>query len=193
MIAGGAAGVATFMVTGAGLVATPSPGSIFAYMAVTPKGGCFGVLARHRHRRRGHPSPSPRLLLGFGRSRRDRRTRPATGGRGADAATVAGGPSRSPAAPPPRRPEPCPRINGKRHPQGRRRLRRRHGQQRDARQPAAQAAQGPAVTVEHTPVNSIPADADVVVCHPGLAARARVERPGQGRSCRSRCSSATRR
>jgi mannitol PTS system EIICBA or EIICB component len=36
--------VLTFMVTGAGLVATPSPGSIFAYMAVTPKGGYFGVL-----------------------------------------------------------------------------------------------------------------------------------------------------
>jgi PTS system mannitol-specific IIC component len=44
MIAGGASGVLTFMVTGAGLVATPSPGSIFAYMAVTPKGGYFGVL-----------------------------------------------------------------------------------------------------------------------------------------------------
>jgi PTS system mannitol-specific IIC component len=44
MIAGGATGVLTFMVTGAGLVATPSPGSIFAYMAVTPKGGYFGVL-----------------------------------------------------------------------------------------------------------------------------------------------------
>ncbi len=29
------------------------------------------------------------------------------------------------------------------------------------------------VTVEHTPVNSIPADADVVVCHEGLADRAR--------------------
>ncbi|MFI5486112.1 mannitol-specific PTS transporter subunit IIC [Micromonospora echinaurantiaca] len=43
MIAGGAAGVSTFMVTGAGLVATPSPGSIFAYFAVTPKGGWFGV------------------------------------------------------------------------------------------------------------------------------------------------------
>ena len=28
------------------------------------------------------------------------------------------------------------------------------------------------VQVEHTPVNSIPADADVVVCHEGLAARA---------------------
>ena len=30
--------------------------------------------------------------------------------------------------------------------------------------------------MEHTPVNSIPADADVVVCHAGLAARARVDR-----------------
>lgn len=34
-----------------------------------------------------------------------------------------------------------------------------------------------AVTVEHTPVNSIPADADVVICHQGLAARARVSAP----------------
>ena len=45
MIAGGMAGVFTFLVTGAGLVATPSPGSIFAYLAVTPKGGYFAVLA----------------------------------------------------------------------------------------------------------------------------------------------------
>ncbi|GAA0936189.1 PTS mannitol transporter subunit IICB [Virgisporangium aurantiacum] len=45
MIAGGAAGVSTFMVTGAGLVAAPAPGSIFAYIAVTPKGGWFGVAA----------------------------------------------------------------------------------------------------------------------------------------------------
>lgn len=44
MIAGGASGVLTFIVTGAGLVATPSPGSIFAYMAVTPRGAHFGVL-----------------------------------------------------------------------------------------------------------------------------------------------------
>ncbi|MET8090285.1 PTS mannitol transporter subunit IICB [Micromonospora sp. NPDC005220] len=44
MIAGGAAGVGTFVITGAGLVATPSPGSIFAYLAVTPKGGHFGVI-----------------------------------------------------------------------------------------------------------------------------------------------------
>jgi PTS system mannitol-specific IIC component len=44
-VCGGAAGILTFMVTGAGLVATPSPGSIFAYLAETPRGGYAGVLA----------------------------------------------------------------------------------------------------------------------------------------------------
>ncbi|MDP9844393.1 PTS mannitol transporter subunit IICB [Streptosporangium lutulentum] len=45
VIAGGAAGILVFIATGAGLVATPSPGSIFAYLAVTPRGGWFGVIA----------------------------------------------------------------------------------------------------------------------------------------------------
>jgi PTS system mannitol-specific IIC component len=44
-IAGGATGVLVFSITGAGLVATPSPGSILAVLAVTPKGGYFGVVA----------------------------------------------------------------------------------------------------------------------------------------------------
>lgn len=44
-IAGGATGIAVFLATGAGLVATPSPGSIFAYVAQTPRGGWFGVYA----------------------------------------------------------------------------------------------------------------------------------------------------
>jgi mannitol PTS system EIICBA or EIICB component len=44
-IAGGAAGILVFIVTGAGLVATPSPGSVFAYAAETPKGAWFGVFA----------------------------------------------------------------------------------------------------------------------------------------------------
>jgi mannitol-specific phosphotransferase system IIBC component len=35
------------------------------------------------------------------------------------------------------------------------------------------------ITVEHTPVNSIPADADVIVTHQGLADRARVSAPGK--------------
>ncbi|GAA3464773.1 mannitol-specific PTS transporter subunit IIC [Saccharothrix longispora] len=45
VITGGAAGVLTFSIFDAGLVATPSPGSIIALMAVTPKGGHFGVIA----------------------------------------------------------------------------------------------------------------------------------------------------
>ncbi|OQA17666.1 MAG: PTS system mannitol-specific EIICBA component [Chloroflexi bacterium ADurb.Bin360] len=43
--AGGILADLWFVITGAGLVATPSPGSIFAYLAVTPKGQHFFVLA----------------------------------------------------------------------------------------------------------------------------------------------------
>jgi len=42
-ILGGMAGILTFLVTDTGLVATPSPGSIFAYIAVTPRGNYFGM------------------------------------------------------------------------------------------------------------------------------------------------------
>jgi PTS system mannitol-specific IIC component len=43
-IAGGFAADLWFTITNAGLVATPSPGSIFAYLAVIPKGQHFAVL-----------------------------------------------------------------------------------------------------------------------------------------------------
>lgn len=39
VIAGGISGVFTYSILGAGLVATPSPGSIFALLAMTPRGG----------------------------------------------------------------------------------------------------------------------------------------------------------
>lgn len=42
--AGGIVADMWFVITGAGLVATPSPGSIFAEIAMTPKGAHFGVL-----------------------------------------------------------------------------------------------------------------------------------------------------
>lgn len=42
-IAGGVAGTATFSLFNAGLVAPPSPGSIFAYIAMAPKGGMFAI------------------------------------------------------------------------------------------------------------------------------------------------------
>jgi PTS system mannitol-specific IIC component len=45
MIAGGMAGIATFMAFDAGLTAGPSPGSIFAYLALTPPGNHLGVIA----------------------------------------------------------------------------------------------------------------------------------------------------
>jgi PTS system mannitol-specific IIC component len=45
MWAGGISANFVFVITHAGLVATPSPGSIFAYLAVMPKGAAFGVLS----------------------------------------------------------------------------------------------------------------------------------------------------
>ncbi|WP_141433188.1 PTS mannitol transporter subunit IICB [Bacillus sp. 03113] len=45
VIAGGISGVFTFTIFHAGLVAVPSPGSIFALMAMTPRGGYLGVIA----------------------------------------------------------------------------------------------------------------------------------------------------
>lgn len=45
MILGGVAGITTFQLFNAGLVAGPSPGSIFAYLALTPKGNFIGVIS----------------------------------------------------------------------------------------------------------------------------------------------------
>jgi PTS system mannitol-specific IIC component len=45
MIAGGMSATATFVLMHAGLVATPAPGSIFAYIAMAPKGGLVPVLS----------------------------------------------------------------------------------------------------------------------------------------------------
>ncbi len=71
MIAGGASGVLFFIITGAGLVATPSPGSIFACMAVTPRGGHFvvilGILIAA-----GVTFAVASVLLGFGRLESDK-------------------------------------------------------------------------------------------------------------------------
>jgi len=43
-MAGGMAGVGTALITHSGLVGPPAPGSIFAYIAVTPRGGLVSVL-----------------------------------------------------------------------------------------------------------------------------------------------------
>jgi mannitol PTS system EIICBA or EIICB component len=69
-IAGGFSGIAVFSVTGAGLVASPSPGSIFAYLAETPRGGYFGVLAGVVVAAAVSFAVGS-LLLGFGRGEKD--------------------------------------------------------------------------------------------------------------------------
>ena len=45
VIAGGATGVLTNVVLGGGLIAPPSPGSVFALLAMTPKGGFVATIA----------------------------------------------------------------------------------------------------------------------------------------------------
>jgi PTS system mannitol-specific IIC component len=45
MIAGAATGITVFSALGAGLVAGPSPGSIFSYLALTPRGNFVGIIA----------------------------------------------------------------------------------------------------------------------------------------------------
>ena len=45
MIAGGMTGIITFELFDLGLVAGPSPGSIFSYLALTPRGNFLGVMA----------------------------------------------------------------------------------------------------------------------------------------------------
>jgi len=69
-IAGGMSGVAIFSVTKVGLVATPSPGSIFAYLAETPKGNYFGVLLGVAVSA-GVSLAVASALLGFGRTAED--------------------------------------------------------------------------------------------------------------------------
>jgi mannitol PTS system EIICBA or EIICB component len=45
VVAGGLSADTVFVLTGAGLVATPSPGSVFAQIAMAPRGGLFPVLS----------------------------------------------------------------------------------------------------------------------------------------------------
>jgi len=69
-ICGGAAGIGWFEATGAGLVASPSPGSIFAYAAETPRGGYFAVFAGVLLAAAVSFAVAS-LLLGFGRGEKE--------------------------------------------------------------------------------------------------------------------------
>jgi PTS system mannitol-specific IIC component len=75
-ICGGAAGIGWFEATGAGLVASPSPGSIFAYAAETPRGGYFAVFAGV-FLAAAVSFAVASLLLGFGRGEKEEVAAPA--------------------------------------------------------------------------------------------------------------------
>ena len=71
-VLGGAAGVATFQLTNAGLVASPSPGSIFAYFIQTPKGfGNFAAMLAGVIIAAAVSFVVGSALLGFGRDSED--------------------------------------------------------------------------------------------------------------------------
>jgi mannitol PTS system EIICBA or EIICB component len=96
-IAGGAAGIGTFMITHAGLVATPSPGSVFAYAAETPRGSYFGnflgiVVAA------GVSFAVGSVLLGFGKLNGDEETEPEPGEEAAAEPDAEEAPAAAPAA-----------------------------------------------------------------------------------------------
>ena len=74
-IAGGAAGIATMQITGTGLVASPSPGSIFAYFIQTPKGfGNYAGMISGVVIATAVSFAVGSLLLGFGRGSDDSET-----------------------------------------------------------------------------------------------------------------------
>jgi len=114
VISGGFVGNLVFVITGAGLVATPSPGSIFAYFIETPRGGWFGVylgviLATATSFAVGS------MLFGFGRLEKDKADA-APDGSAEEHATVSteadpvatGAPAPVPAAPASSSPAPLP-------------------------------------------------------------------------------------
>jgi len=87
-IAGGFAGISVFSVTGAGLVASPSPGSIFAYLTETPRGSYFGVLAGVVVAA-GVSFVVGSVLLGFGRGEEPEETEETAGADGVTAPDTA--------------------------------------------------------------------------------------------------------
>jgi PTS system mannitol-specific IIC component len=167
VIAGGASGLLVGSLLGAGLVAPASPGSIIAYFAVTPKGGYIPMIADVLVATAVSFAVAA-ALFGFGRGAKDDLaieaepgtvTTPMDSTSGAAAgATTTAVVTRS--------------ING-----------------RDVKHLtiACDAGMGSSVMVasamkkklapygvevSHTPVNSIPADAQLILCHSGLLDRA---------------------
>ena len=145
-MAGGAAGVGTALITGAGLVAPPAPGSIFAYLAVTPRGGYVGVLAAIVVAA-GVSFVVASALLGFGRAKEPVAAEP-----------VATPVDEAPAGPVTSLVVACDAGMGSSVMLA--------SQMRKRLEPYG-------VTVEHKSISEIPPDARLVLTHTDLAARAR--------------------
>ncbi|MFC4565677.1 PTS mannitol transporter subunit IICB [Nocardiopsis mangrovi] len=177
-IGGGASGILVFLLTGAGLVASPSPGSIIAVMAVTPRGGHVGVLA-------GVAAATivsfliASALLGFGRGKKaedDADTAeqgPATAGDGESAGAAADATDTDTAA------EGANTINGAQVGKVVVACDAGMGSSALLTSTLTKKLAAYSVGVSHTSVDRIPDDADVVLVHANLAERARRNAPGK--------------
>jgi mannitol PTS system EIICBA or EIICB component len=177
-IAGGMAGVGTAMITNSGLVSTPAPGSIFAYMAVTPRGGHLSVLLSIAIAA-GVAFVVGAMLLKFGRGSDvdDPALEAAIAG---DAPTGLSGAAAA---------RPAPAGNGEVAAPARPVI---SGKDVKTLMVACDAGMGSSVmlasqmrtrlkpygvTVEHMPINELPADSRLVLTHEDLADRARATAP----------------
>jgi PTS system mannitol-specific IIC component len=165
-VAGGASGVATALLLDAGLVAPPSPGSIVAYLAVTPRGGHLAVLLAVAVAAAVSFAVAA-ALLGFGRSIDEEGPAPARPGAvqvpGAmsDGAVPDGG---------------VPDGGAVRHLV----VACDSGMGSSAMLAARLRGrlEGCGVGVDHAPVDGLPPGAGLVLCHADLAGRARRTAPG---------------
>lgn len=176
-IAGGMTGVFVGGLLGAGLVSAASPGSIIAYMAVTPRGGHFAVILSVLAAA-AVSFVVASLLMGFGRKADDdvdAASAAAAGVPAADAATTA---AAAGDAAPAATTTATRSINGS-----------------DVKHlvVACDAGMGSSVmvtgamkkrlapmgvTVSHSPVNDLPPDTELVMCQSGLVERVRGIAPG---------------
>jgi PTS system mannitol-specific IIC component len=147
-IAGGMAGVGTAMITNSGLVSTPAPGSIFAYMAVTPRGGHVSVLLSIVVATAVSFAVAA-LLLGFGKSEGEQQAAPTA------AQAVPGD------------------LTGKRITKLVVACDAGMGSSVMLASQLRKRLEPYGVTVEHKPINEIPPDAELVLTHADLAERAR--------------------
>ncbi|MDR2490611.1 MAG: PTS mannitol transporter subunit IICBA [Spirochaetaceae bacterium] len=164
MMGGGFTGVLVLSILGGGLIAPASPGSIFAELMMTPKGAYFaniaGILAG------GAVSflLSMILLKTFGKDEASLEEAQAKTHALKAEAKGTGGASAEKSGPVKKIIFACDAGMGS-SAMGATKLRKKI------------VAAGLDVKVEHSPVNEIPADADIIVCHRDLACRAAAVRP----------------